>query len=72
MIITVNLEMVGQGNSTLDFFLAGDSTSLAGGRKERRKSGVLCQIVGVVYFVSLGRPIDIGLQLGKAWYPCSR
>ena len=27
---------------------------------------------GVVYLTSLGRPTDIGLQLGKANYPCSR
>ena len=27
---------------------------------------------GVVYLTSLGRPIDIGLQLGKACYPCNR
>ena len=27
---------------------------------------------GVVYLLSLGRPTDIGLQLDKACYPCSR
>ena len=27
---------------------------------------------GVVYFTSPGRPAEIGLQLGKACYPCSR
>ena len=27
---------------------------------------------GVMYLTSLGRPTDIGLQLGKACYPCSR
>ena len=27
---------------------------------------------GVVYLTSLGRPSDIGLQLGKACNPCSR
>ena len=27
---------------------------------------------GVVYLTSLGRPTGIGLQLGKACYPCSR
>ena len=26
---------------------------------------------GAVYLISLGRPTDIGLQLGKACYPCS-
>ena len=26
---------------------------------------------GAVYLTSLGRPTDIGLQLGKACYPCS-
>ena len=27
---------------------------------------------GVMYLTSPGRPTDIGLQLGKACYPCSR
>ena len=27
---------------------------------------------GVLYLTSPGRPTDIGLQLGKACYPCSR
>ena len=27
---------------------------------------------GVLYLRAPGRPIDIGLQLGKACYPCSR
>ena len=27
---------------------------------------------GIVYLSSLGCPTDIGLQLGKACYPCSR
>ena len=27
---------------------------------------------GVVYLMSPRRPADIGLQLGKACYPCSR
>ena len=27
---------------------------------------------GDVYFTSPGRPTEIGLQLGKACYPCSR
>ena len=27
---------------------------------------------GVVYLMSPGRSADIGLQLGKACYPCSR
>ena len=27
---------------------------------------------GVVYLTSPGSPTDIGLQLGKACYPCSR
>ena len=35
-----------------------------------------CNVVrcgeGVVYLTSLGRPTGIGLQLGKACYPCSR
>ena len=29
-------------------------------------------VLGVVYLTSLGRPTDIGLQLGKDCYPCSR
>ena len=27
--------------------------------------------IGAVYLTSPGRPTDIGLQLGKACYPCS-
>ena len=33
--------------------------------------GVVGWCVGAVYLTSLGRPTDIGLQLGKACYPCS-
>ena len=33
--------------------------------------GVVGWCEGVVYLTSLGRPTDIGLQLGKACYPCS-
>ena len=33
---------------------------------------LFCRIdEGVVYLATLGRPTDIGLQLGKACYPCS-
>ena len=35
---------------------------------------LLCMVgwcEGVMYFLSPGRPADIGLQLGKACYPCS-
>ena len=34
--------------------------------------GVVGYGEGVVYLVSPGRPTDIGLQLGKACYSCSR
>ena len=34
-----------------------------------RSVGFWCE--GAVYLTSLGRPTDIGLQLGKACYPCS-
>ena len=34
--------------------------------------GVVGWCEGVMYLMSLGRPADIGLQLGKACYPCSR
>ena len=34
--------------------------------------GVVGWCEGVVYLTSPGRPTDIGLQLGKACYPCSR
>ena len=34
--------------------------------------GVVGWCEGVVYLMSPGRPTDIGLQLGKACYPCSR
>ena len=33
--------------------------------------GVVGWWEGAVYLTSLGRPADIGLQLGKACYPCS-
>ena len=35
-------------------------------------AGVVGWCEGAVYLTSLGRPTDIGLQLGKACYPCSR
>ena len=34
--------------------------------------GVVGWCEGVVYLTSPGRPTDIGLQSGKACYPCSR
>ena len=37
----------------------------------RRIMGVVGWCEGAVYLTSLGRPTDIGLQLGKACYPCS-
>ena len=33
--------------------------------------GVVGWCEGAVYLTSLGRPTDIGLQLGKACYPCT-
>ena len=36
-----------------------------------RGEGVVGWCEGAVYLTSLGRPADIGLQLGKACYPCS-
>ena len=33
--------------------------------------GVVGWCEGVVHLISPGRPTDIGLQLGKAYYPCS-
>ena len=36
------------------------------------KQGVVGWCEGVMYLMSPGRPADIGLQLGKACYPCSR
>ena len=35
------------------------------------REGVVGWCEGAVYLTSLGRPTDIGLQLGKACYPCS-
>ena len=35
-------------------------------------TGVVRWCEGVMYLASPGRPTDIGLQLGKACYPCSR
>ena len=36
------------------------------------QAGVVGWCEGVMYHASLGLPADIGLQLGKACYPCSR
>ena len=41
------------------------------GRTFLREVGVVGWCEGAVYLTSLGRPTDIGLQLGKACYPCS-
>ena len=38
----------------------------------QRNEGVVGCGEGVVYLTSVGRPTDIGLQLGKVCYPCSR
>ena len=35
-------------------------------------SGVVGWGKGVIYLTSPGSPTDIGLQLGKTCYPCSR
>ena len=37
----------------------------------RLTGGVVGWCEGAVYLTSPGRPTDIGLQLGKACYPCS-
>ena len=39
--------------------------------KSSCQKGVVGWCEGAVYLTSLGRPTDIGLQLGKACYPCS-
>ena len=38
----------------------------------KRKEGVVGWCKGVMYLMSPGHPTDIGSQLGKACYPCSR
>ena len=38
----------------------------------REESGVVGWCEGVMYLTSPGCSTDIGLQLGKACYPCSR
>ena len=40
-------------------------------RCPRVSTGVVGWCEGAVYLTSPGRPTDIGLQLGKACYPCS-
>ena len=40
-------------------------------RSQITYSGVVGWCEGAVYLTSPGRPTDIGLQLGKACYPCS-
>ena len=37
-----------------------------------KRVGLVGRCEGVVYLTSPGRPTDIGLELGKACYPCSR
>ena len=39
--------------------------------QDQPMQGVVGWCEGAVYLTSLGRPTDIGLQLGKACYPCS-
>ena len=39
--------------------------------RNKETRGVVGWCEGAVYFTSPGRPTDIGLQLGKACYPCS-
>ena len=39
--------------------------------KSRQFKRVVGWCEGAVYLTSPGRPTDIGLQLGKACYPCS-
>ena len=44
-----------------------------GGKRQRESEGVwVGRGKGVMYFASPGRPNEIGLQMGKACYPCSR
>ena len=38
---------------------------------DKKSMGVVGWCEGAVYLTSPGRPTDIGLQLGKACYPCS-
>ena len=40
-------------------------------RTQKSRMGVVGWCEGAVYLTSPGRPTDIGLQLGKACYPCS-
>ena len=44
---------------------------LISGIRSGRGGGVVGRCEGAVYLTSPGRPTDIGLQLGKACYPCS-
>ena len=44
--------------------------SAIGSSKNKSCGGVVGWCEGAVYLTSLGRPTDIGLQLGKACYPC--
>ena len=46
-------------------------SSCGGGGGGGGGGGVVGWCEGAVYLTSLGRPTDIGLQLGKACYPCS-
>ena len=39
---------------------------------KKATSGVVGWCKGVMHFMYAGHPTDIGLQLGKACYPCRR
>ena len=49
-----------------------EDLGLVAGYVESFCVGVVGWCEGVMYLMSPGRPADIGLQLGKACYPCSR
>ena len=78
--MTKYVSSFGQGTKT-QLHLADDLTS---GHLSKRKTctvstlsvgtvgGMIGCGEGVMYLKSPGRPTDIGLQLGKVCYPCSR
>ena len=74
-VIPLDMRWLGEGKVSCSFCHWGGQLILANSWVEfavfAAGKGVVGWCEGAVYLTSLGRPTDIGLQLGKACYPCS-
>ena len=59
------------GDQMVAGLIPAGSDNILSWRLIKKYFGVVGWWEGAVYLTSLGRPTDIGLQLGKACYPCS-